>query len=155
MREFEILDANRLRPAMVAVWNLACEVIKAGPIVVTIARLSKSRAQEKRYHAMLNDFVRQIKPYGKAHSSGIWKALMVDQFAAEKAAMGEPLAHPGQIIRSLDGLRNIAVRPSTSQFRKHEAGEFIEYLYAQGAEMGVTWSEPALRAYESYKEAEK
>jgi hypothetical protein len=32
-----------------------------------------------------------------------------------------------------------------------EASEFIEFLYATGAEHGVAWSEPSLQAYDQYR----
>jgi hypothetical protein len=69
--------------------------------------------------------------------------------------MGEPLSHPGQLITSMDGQRTITVRPSTTKFRKAEASEFIEFLYQQGSEMGVNWSEPALAIYAEYREAQQ
>ena len=36
----------------------------------------------------------------------------------------------------------------------HLTGEFIEYLYAEGNALDIQWSEPALAAYEDYREAQ-
>jgi hypothetical protein len=142
------------RAKMLQVWELGNSLFANGPFEIAFLNPSKNREQESRYHAMINDFAKQITFHGnKRYSLEVWKAKFVEQFAQEKLAMGEPLSHPGQTTMSLDGNRVISVRPSTRDFRKEEAGEFIEYLYQQGAEMGIQWSEPAMKAYETYKEA--
>lgn len=41
----------------------------------------------------------------------------------------------------------------TSKMRKREFSELLELIYAYGAEHGVQWSEPAVAAYEQYREA--
>ena len=153
MKTFRIDKPADLRFQMGLAWNCTLEAIKGGGIVVEIKRFSKTRDQEKKFHAMIQDFARQITFFGnKKHKLEIWKALFVEQFAEEKRQMGEPLRHQGQTITSLDGQRIITVRPSTTQFLAAEAAEFIEYLYQQGAEMGVVFSDRALAAYSSYKE---
>ncbi|WP_299202533.1 recombination protein NinB [uncultured Amphritea sp.] len=171
MRSIRIDDVGQLRPQMKAAWEIACEAIKGGKIAIEIKRWSRSREQEKKFHAMIQDISRQvsfdydvdpdegnvIRMFGtrrrKSYSLDVWKALLVEQFAREKEAMGEPLRHQGQTIISLDGRREITVRPSTTQFLVNEASEFIEYLYMKGTEFGVHWSEPALRVYQEYREA--
>ena len=103
---------------------------------------------------MIGDIADQvIFPGNKRYRRDIWKALLVEQFAFDKAEMGEPLVHSGETIVSLDGKRIITVRPSTRQFKVSEAAEFIEYLYAKGSEYAVKWSERALAVYSNYKEA--
>lgn len=154
MKTIRIDNSGQLRPQMEAAWYAACDAIKGGKIIVEIRSWSKSREMEKKYHAMINDIARQVVFYGKKrHKPEIWKALLVEQFAREKESMGEHLRHPGQTIVSLDGQRMITVRPSTTQFLVSEASDFIEYLYQQGTEFGVHWSEPALRVYQEYREA--
>jgi hypothetical protein len=144
-----------MRGLMLRVWELVRHGIQAGPVVITLARESKNRQQEKKYHALINDIAKQITFFGtKRYRPEIWKALLVEQFDQEMKAMGTPLSKPGRLITSLDGQRTITVRPSTTDFRKHEAAAFIEYLYAQGCEMGVQWGEPALAVYAEYKEAQ-
>lgn len=154
MKTIIIKTSEHQRSVMLRVWQMVTELIKGGPVVVTLTRESKSREAEKKYHAMIRDIAEQVTFFGtKKYAPEIWKALLVDQFEQEKLAMGEPLTHPGQLITSMDGRRTITVRPSTTQFRKHEAAEFIEFLYAQGCEMKVNWSEPALAVYAEYREA--
>ncbi len=156
MNEYRIDDLSTLRGQMVTAYNNVVSLVRSNrKIVVIVQEWSKSRDQEKKYHAMIGDIARQVCFYGKKrHKQEIWKALLVEQFAREKEEMGEPLRHPGETIMSLDGKRNITVRPSTKQFLMAEAAEFIEYLYMQGTDMGVRWSEPALKAYQSYQEAQ-
>ena len=62
--------------------------------------------------------------------------------------MGEPLTHPGKTVISLDGQRKVTVRPSTKKFRKKEASDFIEFLYATGIEYGARFTDKSLNYYE-------
>jgi hypothetical protein len=48
----------------------------------------------------------------------------------------------------------VTVRPSTTDLKQMEAAAFIEFLYAQGVEMGVEFSPPTIEIYEQYKEAQ-
>lgn len=143
-----------MRGLMLRVWELVKHGIQAGPVVITLSRESKSRLQERHYHALIGDIAKQITFYGnKRYAPEVWKAKLVEQFDHEMKQMGTPLRKPGRVIPSLDGMRTITVRPSTTGFLKHEAAAFIEYLYAQGCEMGVQWGDPALAVYAEYKEA--
>lgn len=149
-KEFYIAAGSDPRNVMVTVWNLVCSAIAGGALIVTVMRESKSRAQEKKFHAMIGDIANQVRVFGKQYSAEIWKALLVDSFEQDKRESGEPLTHPGRLVPSMDGGRLVSIRPSTTKFRKTEAVEFIEFLYCQGNEMGVAWSEPALLAYREY-----
>jgi len=154
MKTLRIDKPADLRFQMGVAWNVAKDAIQTAGIVVEIKRYNKSREQEKKYHAMIGDFAKQIAFYGnKKYSLDVWKARLVEQFAREKELLGEPLRRPGQTIASLDGLRTISVPPSTKQFLVKEASDFIEYLYQQGSEMGVNFSDRAMAAYNEYKEA--
>lgn len=153
-RTLTIPDKARLRPVMLRAWELVCKGIEGGAVVVTLSREGKSRAQERHYHALINDIAKQITFFGnKRYTPEVWKALLVDQFEQEMQAMGTPLGKPGRVVTSMDGRRTITVRPSTKDFRKHEAAAFIEFLYAQGVDMGVVWSDSALEIYDHYQEA--
>ena len=77
---------------------------------------------EKKYHAMINDIAAQVTFYkGKKYSAKIWKAQLIEQFAEEKRMMGEPLSNDVETTSSLDGLRTITIRPSSTEFRVQEA----------------------------------
>jgi len=121
-----------------------------GDVSVTVKPQTKSRDVEKKYHAMIADIAKQVTFYGKTkYSAEVWKALLVEQFAQDRADMGEPLCHQARKITSMDGHRVITVRPSTTQFSKKEASDFVEFLYAHGADTGVTWSDPEIASWES------
>jgi hypothetical protein len=155
-KSITIKTEDQQRPVMLRVWQLVSEMIKGGPVTVSVQRPSRSAEMNKKFHAMIRDIAQQVTFFGKRrYDTEVWKALLVDQFEQEKAAMCEPLSHPGQLITSMDGQRTITVRPSTTKFRKAEASEFIEFLYQQGSEMGVNWSEPALAVYAEYREAQE
>lgn len=168
-----IRDIGSARALMLRACYFVRDMLAGGPVVVTLTRPSKTREMEKKYHAMIGDIASQVtfdyaadqesgsvvRLFGrkrrKAYSAEVWKALLVDMFAQEKDVMGEPLRHPGETITSLDGKREVTIRPTTTKFLKHEGSEFIEFLYAQGCEMGVNWSEPALAIYAEYREAQQ
>lgn len=141
-REF-VLSRSGLRETMVAVWGLVCQLTQAGEILLIVTEMSKSRAQERKYHAMIKEIAAQVKLNGKSYSAEVWKELLTEQFGIDRGRMGEPLTHPGGMLRSLDGERMVVTRPRTSKFRVKEASDFIEYLYATGCEYGVRWSATA------------
>lgn len=124
--------------------------IEAGPIEVVLRRPGKSRLQEEKYHAMIGDIHRQCF---RGYSFDGVKAVLVNQFAREMEEAGTPLSKPGEKVWDWDMQEAVYVRPSTTKFRKAEAAAFVEFLYSVGTGYEVRWSEPALKAYESFKEA--
>ena len=59
------------------------------------------------------------------------------------------------MIPSLDGAQIIVVpKKGTSDLGKQQMSEFIEYLYSVGADYNIVWSEPSLKAFEEYREAQ-
>jgi hypothetical protein len=165
MRSFTLEKNSNIRDQLLNVYHFVMEAVKHEKISIEVKKWSKSRDQEKKYHAMIGDFAKQIafnenrgvvvpiKASKKKYPLMVWKALLIEQFAREKEELGEPLNHPGETVLSLDGLRMITIRPSTTKLLSHEASDFIEYLYQQGAEMGVNFSDKALAVYNEYKEA--
>jgi len=103
-------------------------LLAEGDVSVTVKTQTKSRDVEKKYHAMIADIAKQVTFYGKTkYSAEVWKAVLVEQFANDRAAIGDPLRHPARKIMSM----------------------FVEFLYAQGADMGVAWSDPEIASWES------
>ena len=148
MRTIYIDDKKTMRDRMMEAWTAVNQAIEGGKVVVEIKRPNKTRDMEKKYHAMIADIARQVKFDGRrTFSTDVWKARMVEQFAKAKSDMNEPLSSPGATVMSLDGERIIFVRPSTTQFKVKEGSEFIEYLYAEGTDMGVVWSDPVMEFY--------
>lgn len=149
-KEIKINSEEELRPKMAQAWEIAKEATKSGPFVVRFLKPSKTRDQESRYHAMINDIHRQGF---RASTFPAVKAVLVNQFAKELESMGEPLANPGQTAWDWVNEELVSIRPSTKDFSVKEGSKFIEWLYALGADLEIQWSEPAMKAWEEYKEA--
>ena len=141
-----IRTEQTLRQQMINVWDLVKRGIQAGPVVVSLGRVSKSRQQEEKYHEMIKDIDAKMET-DKKYTNGIWKALLVDEYEQQLIGMGAPLTHPGTVVIALDGRRAVTVRPSTRKFKKHEASGFIQFLYAWGTEHGAKFSEKSIGIY--------
>jgi hypothetical protein len=117
-------------------------VVRVTPdgMCVTIREASKTRDQEAKYHAMCGDIAKCCEFMGEKVEGEDWKRLLIDAFARVKASMGEPLKQGGRIVPSLDGTGIVQLGIQSRKFTKKEASEFIEYLYAYGAERDVKWS---------------
>lgn len=150
-KEIKINSEEELRPKMNQAWQMANEAMKSGPFVVRFVKPNKTREQEARYHCMINDIHRQGF---RASTFEAVKAVLVNQFAKELEGMGEPLSHPGQTAWDWVNEEKVSIRPSTRDFSVSEGSKFIEWLYALGTDLEIQWSEPAMKAYESYLETQ-
>jgi hypothetical protein len=145
---------------MTAVWDFVSEAIHSGSLDITVAQKSKTRAQEKMFHAMIGDIFKQVEfrdDTGRLLDiDRTWiKAVLIDDFSQEMLISGTPLAKPGRSTMSLDKMRIVQIRPSSSDFRVKEASAFIEYLFAFGAQENVSWTDPETQAmYRDYFERE-
>jgi hypothetical protein len=92
---------------------------------------SKSREQEEKYHAMINDIAKQAQHLGAKWSSEDWKRLLVDQYLRE---VGEVQT---KIIPNLDGTGIVQLGFQTRKFTKEQAREFVEWLYAWSGNNGI------------------
>lgn len=121
----------------------AIEAVRTAPAgyVVTISEPVKKREQEERYHAMIGDIAAQCTFMGKRWDREDWKRLLIDLFAKTMRELGTPLHHDGQIVPSLDGTGVVQLGVQSRNFRVKEAAEFIEFLFAYGAQNSVRWSE--------------
>ena len=109
--------------------------------VCTIDAPKRSTEQNEKMHAMIGDIAKCAPFMGKLINRDDMKRLLVDAFAKVMRDAGTPLHHDGRVVPSLDGERVVQLGIQTKDFRVREASEFVEYLYAFGAENGVTWSE--------------
>jgi hypothetical protein len=113
--------------------------------VCTLSEPKKRRIQEERYHAMVGDIAAQIELMGRKWDADDAKRLLVDAFAEVMRQAGMPLHQDGRVVPSLDGKRVVQLGIQTRDFYVREASEFIEYLFAFGAEHEVAWTDPATR----------
>lgn len=116
--------------------------------IVEITEPNKTRDQEAKYHCMFTDVSKQVPFMGEMRDMETWKRLLVDAFARIKAAEDDPVQGVGSIIPNLDGTGFVQLGVQTRKFKKKHASEFIEFLYAWGADHGVQWSDPAAQGYE-------
>lgn len=93
----------------------------------------RSITQNKKMWAMLKDFSKQVTHYdGIKYSPEDWKTIITAGF--EKVTRYAP---------SMDGQGIVGLGAKTSEYSKPKFAEFFEYMYAEGAERGVVWSEQA------------
>lgn len=120
----------------------AVQAVQDAPegFMVVISEPVKKRIQEEKYHAMIGDISKQCEHIGRKWDLDDMKRLLVDEFAEEMRLAGTPLHHDSRVTPSLDGKRIVQLGIQTREFRVKEAAQFIEYLYAFGAERGVVFS---------------
>lgn len=120
----------------------AMEAVRTAPdgFVVRVSPPGKSRDQEERYHAMIGDIAKQWRFMDREWPADDMKRILVDAFAEAMRQAGTPLHHDGRVVPSIDGHRVVQLGIQTSRFRKSEASEFIEFLFAWGAENRIVWS---------------
>lgn len=168
-RANKIIDADiQIDPFIEKLTGWLTQAIKRGSVSVTAITsdeedfdTGKSSVQNARFHAMIGDINKTgviVIPGRRIvmsdYDSDQCKALLVMWFAAEKEQLGEPLPKPPRsFIDPISG-QSISIRPSTTTWGKKLTCQFTEFLYATGAMADVKWSEPALKAYAEYKEAQ-
>ncbi len=117
-----------------AVWQWIKAMLIAGHrLVLEIRPESKTRDQEKKYHAMIGDVAEQAQHLGAKWEPEDWKRLLVDKFARETDRT------PGKIIPNLDKTGVVEVGVLTRNFSRRDGSDFIEWLYAWGVENGIEW----------------
>jgi len=104
-------------------------------LVMSIAPESKTREQEKKYHAMVGDIAHQAQHLGAKWEADDWKRLLIDKFARETGR-----TH-GRVIPNLDSNGVVEVGVLSRKFSRKDAVEFIDWLEAWGAENGCEFSE--------------
>lgn len=140
-----LVQAANVREAFRNIYNVATQIVLAGPIEVVLRRPKRTVSQNSKMWPMLADVARQkqlvingVLVWAKPED---WKDVFT---AALKREQRMAMGIDGGIV--VLGMR-------TSRMRKKEFSDLIELIYAYGSENGIVWSEPALLAYESYREA--
>ena len=115
--------------------------LQGGPVVVTLGREGRTTDQNSKLWPMLQDLSRQVEWYGKKYSKEGWKDIITGSFNSL------------EFVPNTEGNGFVVVGMSTSKMEKKEFSALIEFIYAFGASQSVQWSEPALAAFEQYREA--
>jgi hypothetical protein len=138
--QIRIEGAQDLVPQLNRVWELVKRGLAGGPVVVTLGREKRSLSQNAKMWPMLTDMSRQVEWYSEKLTPDEWKHVVTAGLLKQRAVPG------------MDG-GFVVLGQSTSKMKKAEFSQLIEIIYAFGAEQNVQWSEPAMRAYEQYREA--
>lgn len=94
---------------------------------------------------MLGDIAKQVEFFGQKRDDETTKRLLIDAFARVRKEEGRPLPGHGAVLPSLDGMGVVQLGVQSRSFSKDDASEFIEYLFAFGAENSVIWSDPTTK----------
>jgi hypothetical protein len=117
---------------------------------VVISEPRRSLDQNAKIHAMIGDIAKQRPVFmGQKFDADDWKRLLIDAFAKVMRDMGTPLHHDGRVVPSLDGQRVVQLGIQSSGMYVGEMSQFIEFLYAWGAERGIVWTETKQRGFEN------
>ena len=114
--------------------------LQSGPVVITLGREVRTLDQNSKQWAILKDISEQVEWFGQKHSPEDWKDILSAAWKGQKLVPGVS-----------GGFVALGVR--TSRISKEEFSEYIESIYAFGAERSVAWSEKALEAFEKYRES--
>ena len=134
-REFVLSTQGSVTPTINRIDKFIREHLAAGVIYLTLSRESflavRSGGQNRLMWPLLTDFSQQVIHLDdKKYSPDDWKDLLTAGF--EKATRFAP---------NLDGSGIICFGTRTSKYSKKKMSEFIEFIYAEGCERGVIWSD--------------
>ena len=133
--------------------------IAKGPVSVTLGRPEEPRSVpvNAKFHCMISDIRHQAMIHipGRRirmadYNMDEAKALLVMWFARERDLNGDPLTNSPRSITDPTTGEQVQIRPSTAQWGKRDASDFVEWLYALGSDCKIQWSEPAMAVYEQY-----
>lgn len=115
-------------------WAFAKTLTESGEkLILEVGPMSKTREQEKKYHAMVGEIATQSAHLGSRWMQDDWKRLLLDKFARETGR-----SH-GAIIPNLDNTGVVQVGIQSKKFSKEDGAEFIEWLTAWGVDNGIEW----------------
>jgi hypothetical protein len=131
---------EEIQPAFQWAYQLIVKGLSAGDVDLVLHRPSRSESQNDKFHPMVRDIARHIDHPILGKNEDQWRYFLLALFQDQL------------MVPSLDGQKFVFVpTKSSSRLTIGEASEFIEFLYATGAEHGVAWSEPSLQAYDQYR----
>jgi len=122
--------------------NNCCSVIKTAPegYLVEIRQPTRNLEQNALIHSLVADIARTCEFNHQKLEPLDWKRLLLDAYGRIKAAEGEPLQGWGRVFPSLDHSGVVQLGIQSRSLSKIQASEFVDYLYAWGADNDVEWS---------------
>lgn len=134
---YDLDNQDQATALMQNLWPKVKNALATGrKMTLEIKDASKSREQEKKYHAIIGDIAKQAQHMGAKWDAESWKRLLVWQFCKEKQI------DAGKIVPSLDMTGVVQLGQQTRKFTKEQASEFVEFLQAWATDNGVTLNEP-------------
>lgn len=129
-----------IQPALQWAFSGISKGLQGGPVVLMLGREGRSTDQNSRLWATLSDVSQQVVWHGEKLSPEDWKHVFTA--ALEKQ----------RIVPNIEGNGFVMCGMSTSKMSKAKFSDLLEIINAFGAEQGVKWSDPALEAFEAYRE---
>jgi len=132
---FQLTDEKQAKALMTGLWPKVLKALQTKQLTLEIKDATKSRHQEEKYHAMIGEVAKQAQHLGAKWDAESWKRLLVDQFCKDNGLK------TGAVIPNLAGDGIVQLGMQTRNFTKEQACEFVEWLFAWGAEHGVTYEQ--------------
>lgn len=132
---FQLTDEKQAKALMTGLWPKVLKALQTKQLTLEIKDATKSRHQEEKYHAMIGEVAKQAQHLGAKWDAESWKRLLVDQFCKDNGLK------TGAVIPNLSGDGIVQLGMQTRNFTKEQASEFVEWLFAWGAEHGVTYEQ--------------
>jgi hypothetical protein len=130
------LNKDNATAVMGTLWPKVKEALASGKqLTLEIKNASRSCPQNSKYHAMIEEIAHQASHLGAKWDAEDWKRLLLNEFA-KQANLPQ-----GRIVPSLDGSNIVQLGLQSRKLTKEQASEFVEFLYAWGAENGVTFEQ--------------
>lgn len=133
---FDLTNETQAKALMVNLWPKVLTALTAGKqLTLEIKTANRSCQQNAKYHAMIDEIAQQAQHLGSKWDSESWKRLLVDQFLKDNGQK------TGVVIPNLAGDGIVQLGMQTRDFTKEQASEFVEWLFAWGAEHGITYTQ--------------
>lgn len=131
-----LYDVKQAHAVVMELWAKIKPALESGKqLEISVKAVSKTREQEKKYHAMINEIATQASHVGSKWSADDWKRLLVDKFIREHGGVNAP------VVPNLDQSGIVQLGFQTRNFNKEQGAEFIEFLHQWAADNGVELSE--------------
>ena len=133
---FDLTNETQTKSLMVNLWPKILTALSAGKqLTLEIKTANRSCQQNAKYHAMIDEIAQQAQHLGSKWDAESWKRLLVDQFLKDSGQK------TGVVIPNLAGDGIVQLGMQTRDFTKEQASEFVEWLFAWGAEHGITYTQ--------------
>ena len=142
----EIKNRDDLMAKKALIWSWLCTFADGGGGAIQFLKCLRSIRQNRKMWPMLQDIAKQVPYAGQLRRKEDWKIILISSWRIVEKGF-----HP-DIVPGLEG-EFVCLNYSSSALSKKDFCSFIESIYAYGASNGVQWSEPALKAYDTYREA--